>query len=101
MEKTNTKTPESNVPKQGDGLILKGLVVSIDEQDRKFNNEQYRQLVASITDGRTSYLYIADNRNGRQLPELKPFSRVKVDVDYTKTESRIIQVRGEITNDVN
>lgn len=100
MEKANTKTSESNVPKQGDGLILTGLAVSVDLQDRQYNNEQYKQLVVSVTDGRITYLYMADNRNGKLLPEVKPFSRVKVDVDYTKTESRIIQVRGNITNDV-
>jgi hypothetical protein len=74
--------------------------MSVDTQERKWKDEPaYHQLKAAVTNGKQLFLYTADDKKGQALPSLKPYTRIKVEVDYAATEKGIIIVRGRIAND--
>ncbi len=74
--------------------------MSVDTQERKWKDEPaYHQLKAAVTNGKQMFLYVADDKKGQTLPPLKPFTRIRVEVDYADTEKSIVTVRGRIVND--
>lgn len=97
---------ESNGPvsglsvKPGDGLLLCGLVVSVDTVERKWKDEPaYNQLKATVTNGKRTFVFTADDKKGQQLPVIVPFTRIRVDVEYADADKGNVSVRGRIVNE--
>lgn len=97
MDTKNTN-PAATVPqiKDGDGLFLRGLVVAIEKSERQWENERYSQVKATIVDGKNTFFYIANDKRD-PLPELKPFTRAAVRVDWASKEKGVMTVRGEVS----
>ncbi len=69
-------------------------------EPKKWKDEpEYRQLTATITNGRRTIDFVADDKKGRALPEIQPFTRIKVEVEYANTDKGNTSVRGRIVNE--
>ncbi len=88
------KNPTPNSISVGDGLVLKGLVVAAEVQDKSWDNKHYKQLKATITDGRRSYFYTQNDDRG-QIPNVELFQRAEVRVQSTRTENGNVFVTGQ------
>ena len=84
--------------KDGDGLFLRGLVVSAEKQEREWENERYNQLKATIVDGKSTYFYIATDKT-EALPNVLVGVRVAVRVTWAQKEKGIMTVRGELNDE--
>jgi hypothetical protein len=63
--------------------------------DRTWENQTYKQLRATITNGVKSFSFVASDRN-EPLPKIEPFKRARVAVEHANTEKGIVTVRGKI-----
>lgn len=86
--------------KPGDGLVLSGLVVSVNTTVKQWEDEApYNLLTATVSNGRRTINYHADDKKGQKLPEIMPFTRIKVDVEYVHSDKGSMSVRGRIINE--
>lgn len=84
--------------KDGDGLFLRGLVVSVEKTEREWENERYNQLKATIVDGRNTFFYITTDKKAA-LPNVITGVRVAIRVDWAAKEKGIMTVRGELNDE--
>ena len=94
-EQTTAKNPLAQL-RDDDGLFLTGLVVAVDTLDKSWENKNYRQLKATITNGRSSFTYLASDTQA-PLPTVLPFQRARVEVESARSEKGMMTVRGKIT----
>lgn len=84
--------------KPGDGVSLRGLIVSSEIKDRKWENREYRELKVTMSSGEKSFFYVATDEK-EELPKVQVLRRGLIEVDYAKTEKGIITVRGKFHHD--
>ncbi len=93
-QKTNKSDATPDI-QPGDGLILNGLVMAVEVAEKVWEGKSYRQLKAAVTNGVRSFFYTRSDREG-PLPEIRPFSRIKVSVTGAYTEKGTVTVRGDV-----
>ena len=101
MDTKQDKTPASPSPlsvRDTDGLFLRGLVVAVERLDRKWEDEEYKQLKATIVDGTNTFFFIATDKKA-PLPPVLAFTRVSVRVDWASKEKGIMTVRGDLNDE--
>lgn len=79
----------------GHGLILSGLVVAIEIRDKSWEGKNYKQLKATVSNGSKSWFFTQSDTQG-PLPEIKPFSVVRIIVGNANTEKGNVTVQGDI-----
>lgn len=93
----DTKTNQTNGGlqiKDGDGLSLRGLIVSCEVNDKQWEGEQYKQLRATITNGRQMYIFSANDKRGK-LPEVQVGRRAHVKVEGANREKGVMTIFGQ------
>ena len=93
-----TPSPSPLSVRDTDGLFLNGLVVAVEKLDRKWEDEEYKQLKATIVDGTNTFIYIVTDKKA-PLPPVIAFTRVSVRVDWASKEKGIMTVRGDIIDE--
>lgn len=94
MDKSSPSAASLQVPvKPDDGLRLSGFVTAVETLNREYDGKQYMQLKATLTNGKRSYFFVADDKKAA-LPQVDPFSRGVVEVDYANVDKGNITVRG-------
>lgn len=79
-------------------MFLRGLVVAVEKLDRKWENEEYKQLKATIVDGTNTFFFIATDKKA-PLPPVLAFTRVCVRVDWAAKEKGVMTVRGNLNDE--
>lgn len=94
-EKTTTNHTSIQVL-ETDGLHLTGVIVAVINREVFWEGQSYNQLKATITNGKNTFTLAIDDKK-KPLPDLQYGQRVKVEVEYAKSEKGMITVRGLLT----
>lgn len=73
-------------------------MVAVERLDRKWEDEEYKQLKATIVDGQNTFFYITTDKK-EPLPPVLAFTRVSVRVDWAQKEKGIMTVRGDLRDE--
>ena len=93
MDNKNTSPPAGLAVKAGDGLFLRGLVVSSQISDRSWEGKQYKQLQVAISNGKNIYSFNMTDRNGI-LPQVLPGKRALIAVESAVRNKGMMTVYG-------
>ena len=82
------------------GLILTGIVVGREPEDRLFPKTDYSPAqwsrTFSVADGERSFKFSLKEESQANLPEIPLFASIRVRVDYCKADKGNISVGGSI-----
>ena len=84
--------------KPDDGVILKGLIVSSEIKDREWEGQKYRELKATISNGKKSFFYVTTDKDA-PLPKVEVMKRAFVEVEFAKFEKGVMTLRGNFHYD--
>lgn len=73
-------------------------MTAVEEVPRSWEGKEYRQLKATITNGRRSFFFVADDKR-EPLPKVQPFSRGLVVVEHASTDKGNVTVRGRFCHE--
>lgn len=71
-------------------------MVSVETLDREWDGKPYKQVKASVSNGKRIITYTADDKKGLPLPVIMPFSRIRIAVDYASSDKGNLTVKGAI-----
>lgn len=80
-------------PQLSGGLYLKGTVIAIRTEEKKWDEEKYTQTTVEISDGEQTYA-MRHRHDGTPYTPPKIFSQITLRVTYAATDKGRISVKG-------